>query len=46
MSTIASTIALMGQQLQATFRQLQQLEPGSELADAFQNADACKSLSA
>jgi gas vesicle protein len=44
-TSIGSTISLMGQQLQQTFQELEQLEPGSELSDAFENADGCQSLS-
>ncbi len=42
---IGSTISLMGQQLQQTFQELEQLEPGSELSDAFKNAEDCQALS-
>ena len=44
-TSIGSTISLMGQQLQQTFRELEQLDAGSELSDAFENADACQSFS-
>ena len=44
-TSIGSTISLMGQQLQETFQELEQLEPGSELSDAFENADDCQALS-
>ncbi len=44
-SSIASTVALMGQQLEDTFRELQQVEPGGELADAFETSDDCESVS-
>ena len=45
MTSIASTLATMAQQLQSTFHQLAQLDAGSELSEAFENADACKALS-
>jgi hypothetical protein len=35
----------MGQQVQSTFQELEQIDAGSELSDAFENADACKALS-
>jgi hypothetical protein len=35
----------MGQQLEQTFRELEQIDAGSELSDAFENAAACQSLS-
>jgi hypothetical protein len=44
-TSVASTISLMSQQLEQTFRELQQLDAGSELSAAFENADACQSLS-
>ena len=44
-TSIGSTISLMGQQLQETFQELEQLEPGSELSDAFQNSEDCQALS-
>jgi methyl-accepting chemotaxis protein len=44
-TAVGSTISQMGQQLQQTFRELEQLDPGSELSDAFENAEACQSLS-
>jgi gas vesicle protein len=44
-TSVASTISVMGQQLQSTFQELEQLEPGSELSDAFENADDCQALS-
>jgi len=44
-SSIATTLALMGRQIEDTFRELQQLEPGGELSDAFETADDCASVS-
>jgi hypothetical protein len=44
-TSIGSTISLMSQQLEQTFRDLQQLDAGSELSNAFESADACQSLS-
>ena len=44
-SSIATTVAEMGQQVESTFRELQQLEPGGELSDAFDTADDCASVS-
>jgi hypothetical protein len=44
-TSVASTVSVMGEQLQSAFQELQQLDPGSELSDAFENADACQSLS-
>jgi len=43
--SIATTLSTMGRQLQSTFQELEQLDPGSELSDAFENADACQALS-
>jgi hypothetical protein len=44
-SSIAATLELMGRQIEDTFRELQQLEPGGELSDAFETADDCDSVS-
>ena len=44
-SSIAATLALMGRQIEDAFRELQQLEPGGELSDAFETADDCASVS-
>jgi hypothetical protein len=44
-SSIAETIALTGSQVEDTFRELQQLEGGEELSDAFESSDDCESLS-
>ena len=44
-SSIATTLATMGQQVQTTFQELEQLDPGSELSDAFENAEDCQALS-
>jgi hypothetical protein len=44
-SSIAATLTLMGRQIEDTFRELQQLEPGGELSDAFDTADDCASVS-
>jgi hypothetical protein len=45
-TAVASTVAVMGAQLQSTFEQLQQIDPGGELSAAFESSDACESLSA
>ena len=44
-SSIATTLATMGEQVQTTFQELEQLDPGSELSDAFENAEDCQALS-
>ena len=44
-SSIATTVAEMGRQVEDTFRELQQIEPGGELSDAFDTADDCESVS-
>ena len=43
-STISSTIARMSEQVSATLDELEQLDAGGELADAFEQADSCESL--
>lgn len=43
--SIATTLSTMGRQLQSTFQELEQLDPGSELSDAFKNAEDCQALS-
>ena len=35
----------MGRQLEDTFRELQQVEPGGELSDAFETAEDCETVS-
>ena len=44
-SSIATTVAEMGRQVEDTFQELQQLEPGGELSDAFETAEDCESRS-
>jgi hypothetical protein len=41
---VASALAAAATQLQETFRDLQALDPGGELEDAFRDADACDDL--
>jgi methyl-accepting chemotaxis protein len=40
-STVSSTLATMGNQVVATFQQLEQIDAHGELNDAFGQADAC-----
>jgi hypothetical protein len=35
----------MGSRLSSTFTELEKLDPGGELEDAFSEADSCKELS-
>jgi hypothetical protein len=44
LTTVTSTISTMGTQVQSTFKELEQLDPGGELESAFKNASSCKSL--
>ena len=39
-----AALTTMGQQVSATVEELEQLDAGSELSDAFDNADACRDL--
>ena len=43
-STVSSTLATMGNQVVATFQQLEQIDAQGELNDAFGQADACAGL--
>lgn len=45
-AAIATTSAEMGQQVATALQQLEQLDAGGELSDAFESSDACSSLSA
>ena len=42
---IATTLSTMGQQVQSTFQELEQLDAGSELSEAFESAEDCQALS-
>jgi len=44
-STISATLASMTSEIGGIVDQLEQLDPGGELDDAFKNADECASLS-
>ena len=44
-STISATLASMTSEIGGIVDQLEQLDPGGELDDAFKNADECTSLS-
>ena len=43
-TALASSLAVMGAQLQSTFEQLQQVDTSGELADAFESSEACDAL--
>ena len=43
-STAAATLVTMRNDLETTFRQLEQIDAQGELADAFQRSDACAGL--
>jgi ABC-type transporter Mla subunit MlaD len=43
-STVSATLSTMGQQLSATFTELEQLDAGGELERAFSDADSCDEL--
>ena len=43
-STVSATLSTMGQQLSATFTELEQLDAGGELERAFRDADSCDEL--
>ena len=43
-TAVASTLAVMGAQLQSTFERLQQIEPTGELSEAFESSEACDAL--
>jgi hypothetical protein len=43
-SVVSTTVVSMGSQLQTTFTELQQLDAKGELETAFEQADACKTL--
>ena len=43
-SAVTQALATMGQQLAATFTALEELDAGSELEDAFRDAEACDDL--
>jgi hypothetical protein len=43
-STISATLVTMGSQASSTFEELQQVDAGGELSDAFDQADSCDSL--
>ena len=43
-STISSTLGTMGQQVSSAFSNLEDLEGGQELKDAFTESDSCSSL--
>jgi hypothetical protein len=45
LSTVSSTLSTVGDQVKAAFTNVQQLDTKGELANAFKNASACKSLS-
>ena len=44
LSTVSSTLVTMGQQVGSAVSQLEALEGGQELTDAFTEADSCSSL--
>jgi hypothetical protein len=44
LTTVTSTIATMGTQVQSTLNDLKSLDPAGELKSAFENASSCKSL--
>ena len=44
-STVTATLATMGNQLSSTFNELEQLDAGGELEDAFRESDSCRDLS-
>jgi len=43
-STVTATIATIGDEIKATYKQLQSIDTTGELQTAFQQADACKSF--
>ena len=43
-TAIVAALTTMGQQVSSTVDELEQLDAGSELSDAFDNADACSDL--
>lgn len=43
-AAIVTMLTTMGQQVSATVDELEQLDAGSELSDAFDNADPCRDL--
>ena len=43
-TTVSTTLSTMGQQLSATFSELEQLDAGGELERAFRDADSCDEL--
>jgi hypothetical protein len=44
-STVSATLVTMGNDLRTTFQQLDQIDGQGELADAFQQSDACTGVS-
>jgi hypothetical protein len=44
-TAIASILSVFGEQLGATFDELEQIDPAGELSDAFESSEACASLS-
>ncbi len=44
LTTVSGTVSTMSAQLSSTVAELKQLDPGGELADAFDNASSCKEL--
>jgi hypothetical protein len=43
-ASVGAALSTLGEQLSATFNELEQLDPGGELEDAFAEADACEEL--
>ena len=43
-TAVSGALSLMGEQLSATFSELEQLDPGGELEQAFSEADSCDEL--
>ncbi len=45
LTTVTGALSTMGSRLSSTFTELEKLDPGGELEDAFSEADSCKELS-
>jgi chemotaxis regulatin CheY-phosphate phosphatase CheZ len=43
-ATVAAALAVAANELEETFRDLQELDPGGELEDGFRDADSCDEL--